>query len=395
MISKRAEKLINNPSAIMTGYQKWSQNPFNADNPEGILNFGIAENHLMEDEILSLLNVKFELDSKHIHYATLYGLEKLRISYANFMKSYLNIDLDYENIVTQIGVTSLCESLSFVLFDQDDEILIPAPYYTGFQYDFEGRFNCKLIPVQLNQNEHQIGMFDKYITNKTKAILLTHPHNPTGEILTKEFLEYCIQVSKDNALHLISDEVYALSRHDLNKNFTSILDIKSNYQNIHQLYGVAKDLTLAGFKCGFFTSKNEDVINAMKSVSYFHPVSTITQVAVSKLLENKDLKYFFEKSAQKIRNNLNFIKEKCPNLKIQNPKAGIFFIIDLRDFLENNSFKAETNLYEKLINEYGLNITPGQAMGLDRPGFFRVCYAKKENELIEFCKRINRLLITK
>ena len=72
MISKRAEKLIKNPSAIMTGYKKWSQNPFNVDNPNGILNFGIAENHLMEDEILNLLNIKYQLNSKHIHYAGFY-----------------------------------------------------------------------------------------------------------------------------------------------------------------------------------------------------------------------------------------------------------------------------------------------------------------------------------
>lgn len=395
MISKRAEKLINNPSAIMTGYQKWSQNPFKTDNPNGILNFGIAENHLMEDEILSFLNIKYELNSQHIHYATLYGLEELRISYANFMKNYLSIDLDFENIITQTGVTSLCESLSFVLFDQDDEILTPAPYYTGFQYDFEGRFNCKLKPVQLNQGVHHIGMFDKFITKKTKAILLTHPHNPTGEILTKDFLEYCIQISKDNDLHLISDEVYALSRHDINKKFSSILDIKSDYQNIHHLYGIAKDLTLAGLKCGFFTSRSEDVINAMKSVSYFHPVPTLTQVAVSELLNHKNLNIFFEKSANKIKNNFIIIKQNCPKLKIQEPNAGIFFMTDLRDFLENDSFEAETNLYEELINKYGINMTPGQAMGLTTPGFFRVCYAKKENELNEFCKRINDLLISK
>lgn len=395
MISKRAEKLIKNPSAIMTGYKKWSQNPFNVDNPNGILNFGIAENHLMEDEILNLLNIKYQLNSKHIHYATLYGIEELRNSYSKFVKRYLDIDLAPEDIVTQTGVTSLCESLSFVLFDKEDEVLIPAPYYTGFQYDFEGRFNCKLIPVQLNQGEHQIGMFDKFITNKTKAILLTHPHNPTGEILTQEFLSYCIKLTKDNDLHLICDEVYALSRHDLSNKFTSVFNIKTDYQNIHHLYGVAKDLTLAGFKCGFFTSKNKDVLNAMKSVSYFHPVSTLTQIAISELLENNELINFFEKSANKISENLNFVKKNCPNLKIQEPKAGIFFIADLSYFLESDSFEAEINLYDILLNEYGINITPGQAMGLDRPGFFRVCYAKKETELNEFCKRINHLLITK
>jgi aspartate/methionine/tyrosine aminotransferase len=394
MISTRANSLLSNPSAIMTGYQMWSENPFSEQNPNGILNFGIAENHLMEDEILSILGETHTLHSKYIHYAPLFGIEELRQSYSKFSKKYLKIDIDLESVVVQTGVTSLCESLSYVLFDTDDEILIPAPYYTGFKYDFEGRFKCKLVPIPLDNFKHNINMFKKFITSKTKGLIITHPHNPTGEVLDNNYLKYCIEFSQENNLHLICDEVYALSRHNLDKDFNSILNIETSYPNIHHLYGMAKDFTLAGLKCGFFTSKNLDVINAMKQVSYFHPVSTLTQLAVSKILSSNQLDSFFRTSVQKIRGNLDYINKECPELVFNKPDSGIFFIADFTQYLVENSFTAEKQLHEKLLNQYGINITPGKALGLERPGYFRICYAKKESELKEFCKRINNILIS-
>ena len=68
MISQRAKSLIQNPSAIMVGYSLWKENPYNSDNTSGVLNFGIAENHLMEEEILFLLDKKSDLKREHIHY---------------------------------------------------------------------------------------------------------------------------------------------------------------------------------------------------------------------------------------------------------------------------------------------------------------------------------------
>lgn len=394
MISQRAQELVQNPSAIMVGYAKWKENPWSEENTEGVLNFGIAENHLMEEEILFLLDKKADLKSEHIHYCNLYGTTELREAFSGFAKKYLSLEIEADNIICQTGVTSLCESLSFCLFDEGDEILVPAPLYPGFYHDFAGRFKCKIKEVQLNDFLHSIAPFKAAINSKTKAILLTHPHNPLGEVLSKNFLTEIIELCDKNNIHLISDEVYTLSRHNLEDEFTSALHIKTDYKNIHYLYGMAKDFTLAGLKCGYFTSKNEQVLNAMKSISYFHTVPSNTQLIITKLLNDTHLDEFFHKSIIKIKNNLELIKEKIPKLKIIQPKAGIFFLADLRELLSENTFHAEEVLFHRLIQEIGINLTPGKELGLAEPGFFRICYAKKENELNEFIKRMNRLLNT-
>lgn len=392
MISTRANRLIENPSAIMVGYAKWKENPWGLDNTKGILNFGIAENHLMEEEILFLLDKKADLKKEHIHYCNLYGTTEIREAFSGFSKEYLKIDLDPENIICQTGVTSICESLSFCLFDEGDEILVPAPLYPGFYHDFAGRFNCKIKEVQLNDFQHSIEPFKSAITQKTKAVLLTHPHNPLGEILDKKFLKDIIELCQNNNLHLISDEVYTLSRHNLENEFTSAMHIETDYKNIHFLYGMAKDFTLAGLKCGFFSSKNEQVLNAMKNVSYFHTVPSNTQLIIAKLLKDTHLHEFFEQSVEKIKHNLNTISSELPDLKFIMPHAGIFFLANFTEYLDDNTFESEDRLFNKLINEIGINLTPGKELGLDKPGYFRICYAKKEDEIKEFIQRMKLFL---
>ena len=219
MISKRAKKLAGNPSAIVRGHLACLEDPFRSDNQNGFLNFGIAENHVMDDLLLPALSKKIDLKKEHIQYCDLRGLESTRNIMVQFFDKYLMIpNMDPEKLIINAGVSSLCESLSFSLFDEGDQILIPAPYYTGFEHDFTKRFKCEFIPVQLDPAKdfrHNIEAFETAIKayRNIKGILLTHPHNPTGEILSVEFQNQIISFSKKHELHLICDEIYALSQH--------------------------------------------------------------------------------------------------------------------------------------------------------------------------------------
>ena len=89
----------------------------------------------------------------------------------------------------------------------------------------------------------------------------------------------------------------------------------------------------------------------------------------------------------KYKNNL-----EIPKLKKITPHAGIFFLADFRDHLKDKSFEAEEKLFHYFIKELGINMTPGRELGLSEPGYFRICYAKKSDELDEFIRRMNQFL---
>ncbi|MEX0799529.1 MAG: aminotransferase class I/II-fold pyridoxal phosphate-dependent enzyme, partial [Bacteriovoracaceae bacterium] len=170
MISSRAKALLNNPSPIVVGHVKCQQDPFGPNNPKGCLNFGIAENRLIDDLALKVLDREVEGSKESIHYPPVHGLLELRKAFAAFAKEFLNAgNLNPEHIAVQSGVSSVCEALSFCLFEEGDELIVPAPFYSGFSFDFEARFKVKLVSVQLKNFEHYIQAIKEAVTSKTKG----------------------------------------------------------------------------------------------------------------------------------------------------------------------------------------------------------------------------------
>ncbi len=392
MVSKRASKILSEPSAIMEGMRIASENPYSLKNPKGFLNFGVAENHLLNEMLLKKLNEPLNLEAEHIHYSSLSGIDSTKYVIKDFLEKYLGLShLDQNHITIQNGVSALCESLSYALFDEGDEILIPAPFYPGFIYDFESRFQCNLNRVQLDSNngfKHNIDPFKKAYNGKVKAVLITHPSNPTGENLNigffKDICDFCLKYDLD----LICDEIYALSQ--IGNQFQSLYQYaREKKVKAHFLYGLAKDFCLGGQKFGVFYTENEKLTEAMQTLCYFYTTSTATQKLVENLLGDHEFvdSYNLENQKQLLITTEILIQE-LNMYKIIRPDAGLFCVFDLSSYCA--SFEDEEKLYLKFINYIRVNITPGRALGLDSPGYFRVCYMRSKHEVLEFIVRMKK-----
>lgn len=391
-ISTRAKSLIANPSPIVVGHMKCVQNPYSNENPKGHLNFGIAQNHLMQDETVHFIKENNYFTNKDIHYNAGFGKLQLREAFSSFGKRFLGInDIDPNMVTVQTGVSSLCESLAYCLFDKGETLLMPAPYYPGFVYDFSRRFEVNIEIVDLkeeNNFKHNIDDFKQAILKyKPKAILMTHPYNPTGESLDKNFTHDLVQLCKEKNIHIITDEIYALSR--LNgESHNSLMNY--DYDNIHLLYGMAKDFTLAGLKIGFFYTKDKLLSEAMQNVSYFHTTSTQTQNTIELMLKNQSfIENYIKNNQIRIQRTYQKIVNSLPSLIHTKPDAGIFFFANFKHLLKENTEKAEMELFDYFINELKINMTPGSAMGMKDYGFFRVCFAKEEAHINEFIRRLS------
>jgi 1-aminocyclopropane-1-carboxylate synthase len=401
MISKRASALINSPSEIVEAHIKCLKDPFNLENPNGYLNFGTAQNYLMTDEIKVSLKWPLELSENELHYNEAYGLEWFRKILGDFLCTRLHIeDVKFENIVVQTGASAICESLSFTLFDEGDGLLIPTPYYIGFNHDFAKRFNVKIIKSHMLESE-SFRLNSEIIEGdiKTalnsgvnlKAILLTNPHNPTGTLRESREIKKIINLAKKYNLQIICDEIYALSCFGDNQ-FKSILNFAKDYRdNIHFIYGMAKDFTLSGFKVGVYYTENSKALEAMQAASYFHTVSTHTQKYIGNLLSNNNyLDSFIEKNNKRIKQNFERLKSEL-KFDILTVDSGIFCMINLKSLLSTNTFEAELELFNNIFNEYKVSITPGQFFSCNSPGWFRACYAMNSDAIEEFIERVNSL----
>ena len=397
-LSRRAQSLVSSPSPIMIGHMTCAQDPYSLTNPTGHLNFGTAENHLVDEFILSKINTPIEHFSENMHYSQLHGIDLFKYTVTNFLNRYLHTeDLKPENLIVQSGVSAVCEALSFALFDEGDYIIIPTPYYTGFDHDFKKRFKVNFLYADLNPTDeftHHIEAFKLAYEScpekdKIKAVLITDPHNPTGEVLKENFKSDIIKFCLDRDLSLISDEIYALSDHSGASHTSLFQQALSKKVDAHLLYGMAKDFALGGMKVGFYYSENQEIVKAMQDLSYFHPTSTSTQLLAHQILSDFDfLDKYIPEMQKRLRPIPPLISQQLPTLKFIAPEAALFMMLDLSKYCK--SFDQEAEFFNIFLKKYKINISPGSDLGLKTPGFFRVCFAQKKEAVLEFIMRMKK-----
>ncbi len=398
--------MIGEPSPLVIAHFKCADNKFCPDtNPDGKINFGTAENHLMDDEMLEMVNQPLSFSAQHIHYGQLHGIPSFRVAIAGFMEEILKIsDVNPDNIVVASGASAILESISMSLFEDGQGLVVPTPFYTGFIHDFSTRFNVKVLQYPLsphNNYELEIDGLKKVIEKAKKdgiivrAILMCSPQNPLGITYSDRKLEQIIQTAKEYNLDIISDEIYARSVYQ--GQFKSMLEIGKDYrQHIHFVYGFAKDFVLSGFKTGVFYSENKELVSAVQEIAYFHPVSNHSQRFLENLISNRTwCREFTRKNKTRLFESYTMITdlfESRLDIKIIEANAGIFVWADFSNYMEDQTFEAELKLFDKIFNECHVSIIPGQFFKSNTPGWFRVCFAQKEEYITTAVKRLEKKL---
>lgn len=401
MLSQRAKHLIDQPQPLVEAHFTCQQDPYSQDNPKGYLGLGTAENGLLDDLMRSRLQHVSEVSASQLHYQPPFGSLPLRQAVSYFVANNFSLDVSAEHIVVASGCSALLEMLAYALFDEQDQILIPTPFYSGFMHDFSLRFGVEVVPVDCFDTNYRL------LTNKleeainaherVKALLICSPINPLGYCWPVSDLEALADIVVAADIHLIADEIYANSVFG-EAEFYSVHGLIAGCpalkKRVHSLYGMAKDFGLSGFKVGYFFSYNESVLTAMRNLAYFHSVSSQTQHACVELLEDADwCRQLKSVNQQLLRQAFGNFQQQLTALGLScfNSDAGVFTWLDLRDFLSQPSFEAETELFMYLLHELKINISPGQYFMASEPGFFRVCYAQPAHYLEQFFLRLATL----
>lgn len=407
IISQRANKLIGTPSPLVSAHFEAEADAFDSKlNPNGAINLGTAENHLMDEESRQRISQLIPKCDYHLHYAEFRGIKSLRIELARFLETASCIrNISPDQIVIGNGVSSLLESLAYTLFDPGDGILIPSPCYSGYHDDFSARMNVKVItaPMDATQKfkldiERLENSYEQASRSgeKIKAILVNNPNNPLGHIYSESVLKSLVEFAKQKELQIISDEIYAHSFIGGQKT-KSLLEIGRDYSpNIHMLYGLAKDFGLSGFKFGLVVSQNDRLLKALATNAYFYNVSTYTQALVEQLLKDQSGTHaFLNLYHQRLRFALQHFEtcnQSSINVEYIQPQGGHFVFLYLGGFLKAITYEEEMRLFEKIWNEVRVNVTPGQFFSCPEPGWFRLCFANQPELISEAFQRLQKHL---
>lgn len=404
MISQRAQAWNARDPFLVKAHFACAADPYDpVSNPSGYINLGTAENKTLYDQGAPLLRECLEIHEDDTHYSTLHGPSYVRRAIADFLSPRANRAISADHLAVGAGTSAILENLSFVLCDAGDIILIPTPYYPGFDQDLVLRSGAVFahIPLAAHGFEFTTGAVTQAYESaarhasrsgrRVRALLLTSPHNPLGVIYPEPLLRDLVAFCEDRRLHLIVDEIYAESVLP-GREHVSALRFESDW--VHVVYGFAKDFGLSGYKVGLAHSGNEAVIRSVQAGCYFYTVSGPVNRLIANLLRHPGLPDYLATMRRRLAAACEEVSRELSRCGVtHHPLDGsVVMWLNLKPHLRHGTFEAERALFEDLLGECRVSLPPGQAFHCSEPGWFRMCYSVRDTHRREGLSRLVRYL---
>ena len=312
-----------------------------------------------------------------------YGSSEGSLAYRKALAGYYakhNIDLQPEQIIVTTGAS---EALAFTLnsiCDAGDEIIIPEPFYANYN-GFAAAASVQVVPVvSLFDDQFKLphlSSIAEKITEKTRAILLCNPSNPTGYLYTQEEITALGELALEHDLYLIVDEVYREFIHVPDMTHFSVLELPQLKDHAIMIDSVSKRYSMCGARVGALVTRNKDLLaTALKFAHLRLSPATYALMASEAALTAPDsyLKSVVKEYTAR-KNTLVSALEKIDGVRVSNPTGAFYCMVELpvddaedfakwllADFQDNN----ETVMFAPAAGFYS---TPGYGKKEVRIGF--------------------------
>ncbi len=325
-------------------------------------------------------------DSEVLAYAESGGLVQLQDAIANYFKRF-DMDIERKDVLITNGGSEALSMIYTCILDYGDEVLVPEPFYTNYQ-TFIASAGGKVVPITTNAEEGYRYAFadriEKLITDKTRAISLVNPGNPTGTILSRDEMRVIADVAKKHDIWIIADEVYREFAYD-GREMTSFGQLDDVKERVIIVDSVSKRFSACGARIGCIVSKNEDLMaNAMKLAQGRLCCPTLDMVGATALYELEPSYFNDVRTEYEARRDAVYEEiMKIPGVVCQKPGGAFYIMVKLpvestEDFLiwllTEFDDNGETVMYAPIQGFYG---TPG--LGKDE---LRIAYILNKEDLV-------------
>ncbi|MDM5335251.1 aminotransferase [Ureibacillus composti] len=355
---------------------------------EGVISLGVGEPdfvtpwHVREAAISSL-------EQGYTSYTPNAGLLELREEIANYMRDRFNVEYSpVTDIIVTVGASSAIDLAMRTILDPGDEVIIVEPCFVSYVPTVELAGGVAIQVQALKENEFKIlpSQIEKVITNKTKAIMLCSPNNPTGTMLSKSELEGIADLAKKNDLLIIADEIYAELSYD--EEYTSMAAIEGMHERTILVNGFSKGFAMTGWRLGFVCAPPE-ISSAMLKIHQYALMcaSTMSQYAAIEALKNG--RPDVDEMVKSYRRRRNYIVQSFNEIGLEcHVPGGAFYAFPS---ITSTGLTSQ-QFAEQLLMKEGVAVVPGDVFGESGEGHIRCSYASSLEQLSEAVKRIKRFI---
>jgi aspartate aminotransferase len=392
VLSHRARSLRPSPTLAINAKAKAMQ-------AQGIqvISFGAGEPDFDTPENIKLA-AKKAIDEGFTKYTPVGGIDELKDAIINKFKGDSQLTYKRSEILVSCGGKHSFYNLAQAIFDEGDEVIIPAPYWVSYPPMVALAGGTPVIIETAEKDEFKITPDDlkTKITQKTKALIINSPCNPTGSAYSKKDLERIAEIAISKNFFIISDEIYEKIVYD-GFQFTSIASLSDEMKKKTIIvHGVAKTYSMTGWRIGY-TAGSEEIISAMNNIqsqSTSNPTSIAQKASVEAFAGPQDeVKKMVSAFAQR-RNYIVDRLNKMPGVSCYKPAGAFYVFPNFSSYYGKSSqgkkIENSTHLADFFLDVARVAVVPGVEFGADP--FERLSYATSMEDIREGMNRIEEAL---
>ncbi|MFW9924738.1 MAG: pyridoxal phosphate-dependent aminotransferase [Candidatus Thorarchaeota archaeon] len=290
-----------------------------------------------------------------------------------------------ENVITTPGAKASLFNALVSIVDPGENIVVISPYWPSYEgiMDFIGA-QTKTVPAHYGDFEFPFETIKEAIDSKTKALMINSPSNPTGAIYELDALEFIRDLSQDNDLMIITDEIYRKIVFD--SEYHPYLSVSKSLDKTITIDGLSKSHAMTGWRIGY-TVASKPVISAMNKVqqNISTCVNTPTQWAALKAFDLEEPTRMMVSEYKKRRDIAFDLIQQCDNLSCRKPEGAFYLFVKYEGNIPSDELAI------KILEEKNVSLTPGAAFGV-KENYIRFSLASDIEDILEGIKRVNDLL---
>jgi len=330
----------------------------------------------------------------HTKYTPSGGLISLKEAIIEKFKKDQHLEYKPSEIIVSTGAKHALYTLFQAILDDGDEVIIPSPYWVSYPEQVKLAGGAPVFVEGREENQFKItpDQLQQAITNKTKAVIINSPSNPTGMIYTRDELKELAEVCLSHDLIIVSDEIYEKLVYGENEH-VSIAQISPEIkEKTIIINGVSKSHSMTGWRIGY-AAGNERIIQAMTNLAS-HSTSNPTSIAqYAAIAAYEGPQEPVEIMRRAFEDRLNIIYEKLvqiPGFSCIKPQGAFYLFPNAKEAAEITGFRNVDEFVEALLEEEKVALVPGSGFGA--PDNVRLSYATSLELLNKAIERIDRFV---
>lgn len=316
------------------------------------------------------------------------GTVELRKAVAKKLKEDNGLDYDYTQIVISNGAKHSLVNALMAIVNPGDEVIIPAPFWLSYAEMVRIAGGTPVIAYTKAENNFELSreILESAYTDKTKAVIVTTPSNPTGMVLTERCLREIADFAVEKDIIVIADEIYEKLIYSKDKKHISIASFgKEIYERTITVNGVSKSYAMTGWRIGYTASSKQiaKLMASMQSHMTSNP-NSIAQMAALAAIEGpqdcvEDMREKFEERRDYIYDRV----AKMPYLKTLKPEGAFYLFVDFSGTYgkKYNDIVLESaaQIGALLLDEELIAVVPCADFGM--PDYIRFSYATSNENI--------------